>query len=257
MIDTMPPPGRPATDAPAASGIQLLTILLIFAAGFGLGAAAYLLAHVDWLAGIQASLSGTEPKVFWYVSRATGFVAFGLLWLAIVLGLSITNKLARLWPGGPAAADLHQYTSLLGLAFGCFHGLILTLDGYSNYTLAQVLVPFTSTQYRPVWVGLGQFGLYLGAVVALSFYVRRFIGYRAWRLIHFASFAFFVLVLLHGLFSGTDSAALWARSLYLGSALSVLGLTFHRIRVARQAPAHGARATAPVRTSHVPPNGAS
>lgn len=240
MIDTTPTAGRRAAGAPPPWAHHLVIVLLMFAASFVLGAGASLLVQVDWPAGIQASLSGAQPKVFWYLSRATAFVAFGLLWLSMVLGLSITTKLARMWPGGPAAADLHQYTSLLGLAFGCVHALLLLGDAYSNYTPARLLVPFGSMQYRPLWVGLGQVGLYLGLVVTLSFYVRRSIGYRMWRLIHFASFAFFVLVVAHSVFSGTDSPTLWARGLYGSSALSVLGLTLYRMRMARHTAARDA-----------------
>ena len=127
----------PTGEQPAFGGHPLATVFL-FGAAFVAGCALALLLQVNWLAGIQASLSGAQPKAYWYLSRATAFVAFGLLWLSMALGLAITNKLARLWPGGPAAADLHQYSSLLGLAFGCFHGLILTGDSYSGYTLAQV-----------------------------------------------------------------------------------------------------------------------
>ena len=39
----------------------------------------------------------------------------------MALGLGITNKMARLWPGAPAAFALHEYVSLLGLAFAVFH----------------------------------------------------------------------------------------------------------------------------------------
>ena len=240
---------QPATPAePTAPEVHLVTVALVIVASFLLGCLVPLVIHLPWLVGLQASVSGAQPKAFWYVSRATAFVAFGLLWLSMALGLSITNKLARLWPGGPAATDLHQYTSLLGLALGCFHGLILAGDGYSHYTLGQLLIPFATTQYRPVWVGLGQFGLYLGAVVALSFYVRRFIGYRVWRLLHYLSFAFYLMVLVHGIFSGTDSGTVWAQGLYLGSAISLVGLTIYRIVVARRTPARRtAQATASAR----------
>lgn len=225
-----------------APEIRLSTVLSAFAIAFGLGFVMPLALQSDWLAGIQASLSGVEPKAFWYLARSTAFVAFSLLWLSMALGLSIKNRLARLWPGGPTAVDLHEYTSLLGLAFGCFHGLILTGDQYTGYTLAQVLVPFGSTNYRPLWVGLGQIGLYLMAFVALSFYIRRFIGYKVWRLIHFANFAVFALALVHGLFSGTDSSIPWARWIYLCSALSVTLLTIYRIQVTRRAREQRARA---------------
>jgi len=41
------------------------------------------------------------------------------------MGVTMTNKMARIWPGGPTAFDAHQYTSLLGLTFALFHAIIL------------------------------------------------------------------------------------------------------------------------------------
>src|ERR687886_1232055 len=206
MLDTMNAPRQSTSPERAPSGRGLLAVVFVLILGFALGGLAHFLFQGNWLAGIQASLAGSDPKAFWYLSRATAFVGFGLLWLSMASGLAITNKLARLWPGAPAAADLHEYTSLLGLAFGCLHGLLLTGDSSPTFTLAQVLLPFSTTQYRPVWVGLGQFGLYLALVVTLSFYVRRWIGYRGWRLLHYLSFASYVMGVLHGFFSGAGSA---------------------------------------------------
>ena len=71
--------------------------------------------------------------------------------------------------------------------------------------------------------------LMLLAIVSLSFYVRRTIGHRLWRLIHFLSYAMFALALLHGLQSGTDSPVAWARGMYWASAGSLLFLTTYRI----------------------------
>jgi len=182
-----------------------------------------------WLPGLSTSLASTEPKAYWYLSRISGLVAYTLLWLSMALGLGITSQLARLWPGGPSAFDLHQFTSLLGLAFALFHALILIGDSYVGYTLAQVLVPFASTGYRPGWVGVGQIGFYLLAVVGLSFYVRQTLGHRAWRLIHSLSFVVFLLALAHGLMSGSDSAAPWVRGLYWASLGSLLFLGSYRL----------------------------
>jgi predicted ferric reductase len=96
-----------------------------------------------------------------------------------------------------------------------------------------VLIPFASANYRPLWVGLGQIGPYLLAIVVLSFYFRRWIGYRLWRAIHYLSFAVFGLGLLHGLMSGTDTAGLAMVSVYWASALSVVGLLIYRIQRSR------------------------
>jgi predicted ferric reductase len=194
-----------------------------------IGAFAAIVVLPSWIPALTASLSGESPKVYWHLSRSMAFVAFGLLWLSMVFGLLISSKLAPLWPGGPTAFELHQHTGLLGLAFALFHGLILLGDHYMGYTLVQILVPFTGTNYRPQWVGLGQVGLYLMMLVGLSVYVRQWIGKRMWRLIHFLSFMLFGLALVHGLGSGTDSSTVWAQGLYTFSGISVLGLLVYRI----------------------------
>ena len=210
---------------PAMPLYTVLIMLLAIAAG--VFAAAVVLP--SWLPGLSASLLGPEPKAYWYLSRSSAVVAYLLLWTSMATGLTISNRLARIWPGGPTAFDLHQYTSLLGMGFALFHALILMGDRYIAYTLSQVLIPFASDSYRPLWVGLGQVGWYLMAIVSMTFYMRRKIGHRLWRLIHVMSYAMFALALLHGLLSGTDSGAIWARGMYWASAASLLFLTVYRV----------------------------
>ena len=194
-----------------------------------IGIALVALLRPAWIDALLASLDGAQPKVFWYLSRASGLVAFGLIWVSMALGLAVTNKLAWAWPGGPTVVALHNFTGLLGLSFGMFHGLVLTGDHYTNYTLGQVLVPFASVNYRPEWVGIGQLAFYLAAIVALSFYARRWIGHKVWRALHFCSFAVFALTLAHGLMSGTDSASVAVLDMYWMCGVSIFGLTLYRI----------------------------
>ena len=217
-LDTLPP----------AMSLQNLVVMLL---AVTIGAVAAGVVLPNWLPGLSNSLLGEAPKAYWYLSRMSAMTAFVLLWLSMSSGVIITNKLARLWPGGPTAFDLHQYTSLLGLAFGLFHALILLGDKYMNYTLAQILIPFNSVDYKPGWVGLGQIAFYLMIIVAFSFYIRKRIGHKTWRAIHYISFAIFGLTLLHGIFSGTDSAEAWARGLYWASGISLLFLTVYRVLV--------------------------
>lgn len=185
----------------------------------------------SWLPGLTGSLLGQAPKAYWYLSRGSALVSFGLLWFSMASGIIISNQLARIWPGGPVAFDLHQYTSWLGLAFAVFHALILLGDKYIKYTLPQVLIPFGSVNYHPTWVALGQIGIYLWIIVAFSFYVRAKIGTRTWRLIHFISFFSFVLALVHGVASGTDSGTIWAARMYWYAGGSLLFLTIYRVLV--------------------------
>jgi predicted ferric reductase len=185
-----------------------------------------------WLPGLATSITGETPKVFWYLSRGSAMVAFVLLWASMALGLLITNRLARLWPGGPAAFDLHQYLSLLGLGFALFHATILIGDEYIQFDLFRVLTPFASQDYKPAWVGLGQVGFYVWALLVGSFYIRKQIGTKAWRWIHFSSFLMFALVILHGIASGSDSQSLWATGLYWAAGGSLLFLLYYRVLVA-------------------------
>lgn len=231
-----------------ASPIEIFGLLFLVAV---LGAVLVTFALPSGLmTGMSASLLGPEPKAYWYLARSTAFVAYGLLWLSMTLGLMMTNKMARLWPGGPAAFALHEHASILGLAFGLFHALILLGDRYSNYTLAQILVPFAIPGTTTLWVGLGQVSLYLMGIVGLSFFVRSIIGRSVWRIIHVLSFIIFGLVLCHGVLSGSDSGTIWAQAIYWVSGGSLLFLLIDRAlssvltsrRVARPLPAAGVSA---------------
>lgn len=183
----------------------------------------------SWAPELAASLFGRAPKAYWYLSRASAFAAYGLLWVSMAMGMTITNKMARLWPGGPAAFDLHQYTSLLGLNLALFHALILLGDRFINYRLRQVLVPFASVNYEPLGVGLGQVAFYGLILVSLSFYVRKWIGRKFWRLLHYVTFVTFGLVLVHGLLSGTDANRVVGLGMYATSGISLLFLLIYRM----------------------------
>jgi predicted ferric reductase len=182
-----------------------------------------------WLPNMEFSLGGDAPKAYWYLSRATAFVSLSLLWLSMALGLGITNKLARLWPGAPAAFALHEYVSLLGLAFAVFHAIVILGDHYINFTLLQLFIPFSTVDYRPFWVGVGQLGFYTWAILALSFYIRPAIGQKSWRVLHYGSFAMYLMGIFHGIFSGTDAGAGWAQNYYWYSAGSLIFLLMYRI----------------------------
>lgn len=210
------------------SSVNLEAFLLLVLAMM-IGFLVALLILPAWLPHLATSLNGQSPKVYWYLSRATAFVSLTILWISMGLGLGLSNKMARLWPGAPAAFAIHEYVSLLGLAFALFHALVLLGDRYINFSVSQILLPFSTVDYRPTWVGLGQIGFYVWLIVALSFYVRSAIGQKTWRVIHYLSFAIYMMGLVHGLFSGTDTPSSWATWYYWTSGGSLLFLLVYRI----------------------------
>ncbi|MBX6770316.1 MAG: ferric reductase-like transmembrane domain-containing protein [Chloroflexi bacterium] len=197
------------------------------------GALAALVVLPAWLPSLMLSLTGPTPKAYWYLARAAGFVSLVLLWLSMVLGLAITNRLARIWPGGPTAFELHQHTALLGLAFGFIHPLVLLGD---HLSILQILVPFASGFEGAGWIGLGQIALLLLVPVTLSYAARRWLGPQRWRALHSLSFLVFLLAVAHGIASGTDTGTVWASLIYWFSGASVLYLVIYRVVAARTAP---------------------
>jgi predicted ferric reductase len=202
---------------------------LTFLVAVTLGLLVAVLVLPSWLPNMSSSLGGDAPKLYWYLSRATAFVSLSLLWLSMALGLGITNKMARLWPGAPAAFAIHEYVSLLGLAFAVFHAIVILGDNYIQFTLLQLFIPFSTVDYRPFWVGIGQLAFYIWAILALSFYIRPVIGQKLWRSLHYASFGMYLMGIFHGLFSGTDASSSWAQTYYWVSAGSLLFLLMYRI----------------------------
>jgi len=202
---------------------------LMFLVAMTVGLLVAVLLLPAWLPNMAFSLGGDAPKAYWYLSRATAFVSLSLLWMSMALGLGITNKMARLWPGAPAAFAIHEYVSLLGLAFAIFHAIVILGDQYIKFTLLQLLVPFSTIEYRPFWVGLGQVGFYAWVILAATFYIRPIIGQKTWRFLHYGSFGMYLLGIFHGLFSGTDTSAAWAQNYYWISAGSLIFLLMYRI----------------------------
>ena len=215
--------------------LDLISVLVIMLAAM-VGAFAAVVILPAWLPGLAKSLLGNEPRAYWYLARTAGVVAYFLLWFSVAMGINITNKLSRIWPGGPTAVDLHQFTSLLALSVTLFHVLILLGDRYANYTMSQLLIPFASGKYQPFWVGLGQLAFYIMLPVTFSFYARKHIGYKVWRMIHYFSFGIYLLVTLHGIFSGTDTTSPGMLGLYGLTLVSIYFLTIFRVLVSIKQP---------------------
>jgi hypothetical protein len=143
-----------------------------------------------------------HAPVAWYVARAAGLVSLGLLTLSVWLGLAMSTRLL-----GSGRQKLlfgwHQTLAWTGLSMLGLHAGALLFDPTLHFRLASVLVPFASP-WRPGAVAAGVVGGWLTLMLAASFRLRKWIGQRGWRRLHYAGFAAFVLALGHALASGTD-----------------------------------------------------
>lgn len=185
-----------------------------------------------WSRILDALFGFNSVQGLWYVTRAAGLVAYLLLWLSTVWGLAVSNKILDPVLHRAFTYDAHQFLSLFAIGFIVLHVAVLLGDRYLPYSAAQILIPFASP-YRPVWVGIGVIGLYLTLLVSVTFYVRRQIGIRTFRVIHYLSFIAFATAALHGWFSGADTPLAATQLMYAGTVLSVVFLTVYLIVITR------------------------
>ena len=144
----------------------------------------------------------TAVPIAWLVARAAGLVAFGLLTLSMWLGLSMSSRIL-----GPkrqkALFAWHKTLVWTGLSMLVLHAGALLLDPTMQFGLASVLVPFAAP-WHPGAVAAGIVAGWASLMLAVSFRLRKWIGQRGWRRLHYASFGAFALSVGHALTAGSD-----------------------------------------------------
>ena len=154
-------------------------------------------------------IGAAGPTPLWYAARSTGYVSLYLLTAVLVLGILTSMRWAgRDWPRFLSQA-VHRNLSLMVLVFLLIHILASIIDPFAGITVLNTVAPFTGS-YRPVWLGLGVVSMELLVALVVTSLLRHRIGFRAWRLIHWAAYACWPLAILHTLGTGTDVKAVWA-----------------------------------------------
>jgi sulfoxide reductase heme-binding subunit YedZ len=199
------------------------------ALGFGLGIGLLfvldaVLVRLELVGGIVPRLAGAS---LWITSRAAGITAYLALTLDVIFGLLVSTAAAdRLIPRA-RSAEVHRWLSSVTLALIGTHALALLGDRFIRFDVFAVLVPFLSP-YRALAVGVGVLAAYGAVTVHLSFWLRRRIGVKTWRTLHYLTFFVFAAALVHGLLAGSDRGSTGVRALYLVSAVLVAWLGLHR-----------------------------
>jgi methionine sulfoxide reductase heme-binding subunit len=176
----------------------------------------------------------TTLPIAWLIARAAGLVAFGLLTLSVWLGLAMSTRLL-----GPkrqkSLLGLHRTLAWTGLSMIALHIGAVLFDPVLHFSLAAALVPFAAP-WKTGAIAAGVVGGWLSLALASSFRLRKWIGQKGWRRLHYASFGAFALSLGHALLVGTDLRGVGGPLLALVTAGPVLWLTFYRLLVPRMSP---------------------
>ncbi|MEI7556490.1 ferric reductase-like transmembrane domain-containing protein [Candidatus Chlorohelix sp.] len=228
-----------ARKSPASRNFQMwllnfaLALIILFAFVFGISTGSqsdvltgFIGQHWSELMQDKFNSQGAvlAEKTPWIMARVTGIVDYLLVFASVTLGLMVSMRLTDRFIHRANMIYLHKILSLLLLVFTVLHVVGLMLDKYIHISLLQSLTPF-STEYRAIGTGLGTISLYMMISLVFSFYLVKRTGYKAWRIIHYISFAAFVGCLVHGILAGSDTNTSWMQAIYLATGFIVATLT--------------------------------
>jgi sulfoxide reductase heme-binding subunit YedZ len=174
------------------------------------------------------ALAAASPSPFWFLTRGTGAVTLVLLTVTLALGIANIRR-ARFANLPRFVTDsLHRNAALLAVTFLVVHVVTALLDGFAPITLVDVVIPFGSS-YRPLWLGFGAVALDLLVALILTSLLRRRLGYRAWRTIHWLAYLSWPVAILHGFGTGSDARTHWMLALSAGCVLTMVIAALVRI----------------------------
>ncbi|THE13395.1 iron reductase [Bacillus timonensis] len=171
--------------------------------------------NIDWLST-------------WSLIRISGFLAYFLFTLSIAAGLM--NRLSLFKKQKPLMLELHKLSGWIGMLTVVFHATLLLVDSYMPYTIFEILIPFSS-ENDPFFSGLGTISFYFFLVtLGTSDFFIKALGRTLWKKIHFLVIPAWILMVLHGIIIGTDSAQPWAAFIYgSGTVLVIMLLVFRYV----------------------------
>jgi sulfoxide reductase heme-binding subunit YedZ len=160
--------------------------------------------------------------MLWDIARASAMIAFCCYTLVVVWGILLAGRGFR--PAAPQMA-FHRFLSSLGLAALATHISTLMLDSYAKVHW-QALAGMGTTPGR----SLGAAALWLTIMLPLSMRLKKagLLSTRAWRTLHYLGYATWLLALLHGIASGSDTRSPFALAMYGTASALVAAATWWR-----------------------------
>ena len=168
----------------------------------------------------------------WYIIRASGFVAAGLLILLMLSGIGQVTGLTYRVLEPVKAWAVHRAMALALCVMIAVHVGLLLIDKFVPFSLLQVLVPFAShytNKSTLLGVSLGSWAVTLGvlSMYSVAIIVASSLGWinthkRTWKWLHYLSYFVILAVFLHGMSVGTDLRYGTFRTIWIGLFVVVL-----------------------------------
>lgn len=187
------------------------------------------------------TLISPRDPIVWYLSRITGIGAFIMFTMVISMGLLMTSKLLLKvrFLKAPDALQLHSFNaSIVAFTLMLIHFSSLIFDDFIKLELREIFVPFildrdtnSSLGFNLRFpVGFGVLAFYFASVLVITSQLRKkIVSIKVWRKLHYSSFIFYLLFLVHAIFAGTDTKEPWMIGIYVWSVTQVTALILLRI----------------------------
>lgn len=147
-------------------------------------------------------------EALWALGRGTGVVALALFTVSVLLG--VLTRSGRPLLGVPrfSVTLVHRNVSILATAFIAIHLLSLLGDSYAQLRIVDFVLPFLGS-YKTVWLGFGTVAVDLLIAVMATGLLRRYVGLRVFRAVHWLTYLMWPVALVHSIGNGTDAGKPW------------------------------------------------
>ncbi|MEI6404697.1 MAG: 2Fe-2S iron-sulfur cluster-binding protein [Actinomycetes bacterium] len=153
-----------------------------------------------------------DPAIWWYVTRASGMIAWVLLVVSVLWGILLSTRVLKPNDNPGWLLDLHRWVSGLSVVFVGIHMVSLYIDSYAHFSVPDLVVPFHSKyalieSLGPWPVALGVICFYLMIAVQFTSLMLKALPRRFWKAIHYLSYVVVMVVSFHAGWTGTDTRA--------------------------------------------------
>jgi ferredoxin-NADP reductase len=155
-----------------------------------------------------------DPHIWWYISRISAMVAWGLMSFSVVWGVLLASRVFRGLDNPSWLKDIHKYLSTLTVILAGVHTSALTLDPFVKFDIADILIPGVATYEGAtplielaLAVGVVAFWI-MTVVYATSLFMDKLPRW-FWKGIHYSAYLVFFAIGIHAAYSGSDVGTWW------------------------------------------------
>lgn len=155
-----------------------------------------------------------DPHIWWYISRISAMVAWGLMSFSVVWGVLLASRVFRGLDNPAWLKDIHKYLSTLTVVLAGVHTAALTLDPFVKFDIADILIPGVATYEGAtplvelaLAVGVVAFWI-MTAVYVTSLFMDKLPRW-FWKGTHYSAYLVFFAIGIHAAYAGSDVGSWW------------------------------------------------